>query len=109
MKKVFVIAIASMLMCACGYNRQGLSFNPKNGVEAELTMPDGQVVRYTAYEKLRNTLEAIGDFDGDGFDDLRIRTKDGVIGALLVKGADRLVWQEYGCLGKEWDSKPAGL
>ena len=56
-----------------------------------------------------NKLEAIGDFDGDGFDDLRIRTADGVIGALLVKGADRLVWQEYGCLGKEWDSKPAGL
>ena len=52
MKKGFVIAIASMLMCACGYNRQGLSFNPKNGVEAELTMPDGQVVRYTAYERL---------------------------------------------------------
>ena len=52
MRKIIVVALAAMLACSCGYNRQGLSFNPKNGVEAELTMPDGQVVRYTAYGKL---------------------------------------------------------
>ena len=61
MRKIIVVALAAMLACSCGYNRQGLSFNPKNGVEAELTMPDGQVVRYTAYEKLYYVRRNMGD------------------------------------------------
>ena len=52
MKKFIFITLTALLACSCGYNRQGLNFNPKNGVEAELTMPDGQVVKYTAYERL---------------------------------------------------------
>ena len=52
MKKFIFISLVALLACSCGYNRQGLSFNPKNGVEAELTMPDGKVVKYTAYERL---------------------------------------------------------
>ena len=52
MKKFIFISLVALLVCSCGYNRQGLSFNPKNGLEAELTMPDGKVVKYTAYERL---------------------------------------------------------
>ena len=52
MKRIVSIAIACLLACACGHTRQGLTFNPKNGTEAELTMPDGRVVKYTAYERL---------------------------------------------------------
>lgn len=40
------------MVCACGHSRQGLSFNPNDSRQGELTMPNGQVVRYTAYEKL---------------------------------------------------------
>ena len=29
-----------------------LQFNPESGVKASLTMPDGKVVNYTAYNKL---------------------------------------------------------
>ena len=51
-KKILFAAVIALTVCACGHNRQGLSFNPKDGREAELTLPDGRVVHYTAYEKL---------------------------------------------------------
>lgn len=46
------MVVAVLALCACGHSKQGLSFNPNDGYEAELTMPDGEVVRYTAYEHL---------------------------------------------------------
>lgn len=46
------MVVAVWALCACGHSKQGLSFNPNDGYEAELTMPDGEVVRYTAYEHL---------------------------------------------------------
>ena len=51
-RRILLIVVATLTIAACGHNRQGLSFNPNNGREAELTMPDGRVVKYTAYEHL---------------------------------------------------------
>ena len=51
-RRILLIVVATLTISACGHNRQGLSFNPNNGREAELTMPDGRVVKYTAYEHL---------------------------------------------------------
>ena len=50
------------------------------------------------------TVEQIADFDGDGKDDLRIRTTSGDIGAQLVKGPDQLQWKYYGSSGSEWST-----
>ena len=55
------------------------------------------------------TVEQIADFDGDGRDDLRIRTANGDLGAELVKGADNLKWAYYGSVGSEWLTEPLGL
>ncbi|MBR1834960.1 MAG: carboxylesterase family protein [Bacteroidales bacterium] len=52
MKKILFAAIVAMTLASCGHSKQGMSFNPNDGQEAELTMPDGEVVRYTAYERL---------------------------------------------------------
>ena len=43
-RRILLIVVATLAIAACGHNRQGLSFNPNNGREAELTMPDGRVV-----------------------------------------------------------------
>ena len=51
-RRILLIVVATLTIAACGHNRQGLSFNPNNSREAELTMPDGRVVKYTAYEHL---------------------------------------------------------
>ena len=45
-----------------------------------------------------------GDFNGDGIDDLRIRTDKGDIGVLYVKGADTTEWKYFQSVGKEWDT-----
>ena len=52
MKKILFATVIALCLCGCGHTRQGLSFNPHDGVEGELTMPDGEVVKYTAYEHL---------------------------------------------------------
>ena len=49
-------------------------------------------------------VEQISDFDGDGKDDLRIRTAAGDLGALLVRGEDHLEWKYYGSVGSEWST-----
>jgi len=55
------------------------------------------------------TVEQISDFDGDGKDDLRIRTSAGDLGSQLVKGADTLEWHYYGSVGSEWSTTLASL
>jgi len=55
------------------------------------------------------TVEQIADFDGDGKDDLRIRTAAGDLGAQLVKGADTLEWKYYGSVGAEWSTSLAAI
>ena len=55
------------------------------------------------------TVEQIADFNGDGKDDLRIRTTAGDLGAQLVMGADELVWKYYGSVGSEWSTALAAL
>ena len=55
------------------------------------------------------SVEQISDFDGDGKDDLRIRTAAGDLGAQLVKGADTLVWKYYGSVGAEWSTSLASI
>ena len=55
------------------------------------------------------TVEQIGDFDGDGIDDLRIRTAAGDLGAQLVRGADTLEWKYYGSVGDEWSTSLAAI
>ena len=55
------------------------------------------------------TVEQIADFDGDGKDDLRIRTSAGDLGAQLVKGADNLQWKYYGSVGSEWSTSLAAI
>ena len=53
--------------------------------------------------------EQIGDFDGDGIDDLRIRTSAGDLGAQLMRGADTLEWKYYGSVGSEWSTFLAAI
>ena len=55
------------------------------------------------------TVEQIADFDGDGKDDLRIRTAAGDLGTQLVKGADTLDWKYYGSVGTEWSTSLAAI
>jgi len=55
------------------------------------------------------TVEQIADFDGDGKDDLRVRTTSGDLGSQLVKGADTLEWKYYGSVGDEWSTVLAAL
>ena len=52
MKKIIFAAIVAITLVGCGHSKQGMSFNPNDGQEAELTMPNGEVVKYTAYEHL---------------------------------------------------------
>ena len=55
------------------------------------------------------TVEQIADFDGDGIDDLRIRTSAGDLGALLVHGDSNLEWKYYGSVGDEWSTSLAAI
>ncbi len=55
------------------------------------------------------TVEQIADFNGDGKDDLRIRTAAGDIGTQLVMGEDDLTWKYYGSVGSEWSTALASL
>ena len=55
------------------------------------------------------TVEQIADFNGDGKDDLRIRTSAGDLGTQLVMGEDDLVWKYYGSVGSEWSTSLAAL
>ena len=55
------------------------------------------------------SIEQIADFDADGKDDLRIRTTAGDLGALLVRGEDRLTWRYYGSVGQEWSTSLAAI
>ena len=55
------------------------------------------------------TVEQIADFNGDGVDDLRIRTSAGDIGAQLVMAEDTLDWHYYGAVGAEWKTGLAAL
>ena len=55
------------------------------------------------------TVEQIADFDGDGKDDLRIRTAAGDLGTQLVRGADTLEWKYYGSVGSEWSTSLAAI
>ena len=55
------------------------------------------------------TVEQIADFNGDGVDDLRIRTSAGDIGTNLVLGEDHLSWNYYGSVGSEWTTALAAL
>ena len=54
-------------------------------------------------------MEQNADFDGDGMDDLRIRTASGDLGVQLVKGADNLQWKYYGSVGSEWSTALAAI
>ena len=47
-------------------------------------------------------IEEIGDFNGDGIDDLRVRSNSGDLGTLCVVGDSTLEWHYYGSVGAEW-------
>ncbi len=71
---------------------------------------NGNVKEWMGLGNLGNiTVEEIADFDGDGSDDLRIRTAAGDLGAQLVKGADKLEWKYYGSVGSEWSTSLASI
>ena len=55
------------------------------------------------------TVEQIADFDGDGIDDLRIRTASGDLGAQIVHGIDTLEWKYYGSVGDAWSTSLAAI
>ena len=50
MKKIIFAAIVAITLVGCGHSKQGLSFNPNDGQEAELTMPNGEVVNIADYQ-----------------------------------------------------------
>ena len=55
------------------------------------------------------TVEQIADFDGDGTDDLRIRTSAGDVGAQLVRSSDAFDWRYCGSVGQEWSTRLAAI
>ena len=56
MKKLMIASLGMMLAMTMNAAKKpktnALQFNPESGVKASLTMPDGKVVNYTAYNKL---------------------------------------------------------
>ena len=56
MKKLMIASLGMMLAMNMNAAKKpktnALQFNPESGVKASLTMPDGKVVNYTAYNKL---------------------------------------------------------
>ena len=56
MKKLIIASLGMMLAMNMNAAKKpktsALQFNPESGVKASLTMPDGRVVNYTAYNKL---------------------------------------------------------
>ena len=54
-------------------------------------------------------MQDIADFNGDGTDDLLLRTAGGVVGVALISGVDTPTWAEYGALGDEWSTKGVGI
>lgn len=56
MKKLVVASLAMVFALSISATKKAktipLQFNPTNGVKASLTMPNGNVVNYTAYTKL---------------------------------------------------------
>lgn len=56
MKKLIIASLGMMLAMNMNAAKKpktnALQFNPESGVKASLTMPDGKVVNYTAYNKL---------------------------------------------------------
>ena len=51
-----------------------------------------------------SVLEQIGDFNGDGIDDLRVRSVNGDLGAVCVLGEDNLQWNYHISVGSEWQT-----
>ena len=70
---------------------------------------DGRVDSFIGICNNKNSIEQISDFNGDGIDDIRIRTAKGDIGVLYVNGADDTEWQYLQSVGKEWDTSFALL
>ena len=55
MNKLITMALAACTLAACNGEKtadDGLTFDASAGVKAQLTMHDGNLVKYTAYEKL---------------------------------------------------------
>lgn len=72
-------------------------------------MDDGTIDSFIGIKNnLTSTIEQIGDFNGDGIDDLRIRAgKD--LGVLYVEGADTTRWQYIKSVGTEWKTTFAAV
>jgi len=49
---VFFFSLMALLTSACAQSLGALQFDPAKGKAQTLTMPDGSVVRYTAYTHL---------------------------------------------------------
>ena len=75
-----------------------------------LTQADGTMA-WADLDTLPEGFEIVGagDFNGDGTDDLRIRTAAGDLGTQLVIGEDNLSWKYYGSVGAEWNTSLAAL
>ncbi len=81
----------------------------KDGYFGAWLVKNGSASGWMGLGQTAGTVEQIGDFNGDGIDDLRIRTAAGDIGALLVCGEDSLDWKYYGSVGSEWSTSLAAL
>ena len=71
---------------------------------------DNGVLTYQDLHKVETAaIEQIADFDGDGIDDLRIRTAAGDLGALCVTDDFYTTWHYYGSVGSEWSTSLAAI
>ena len=70
---------------------------------------NGSVSDWMGIGTFAGTVEQIADFDADGWDDLRLRTAAGDLGAQLVKGRDNTFWYYYGSVGAEWSTSLAAI
>ena len=71
-------------------------------------MEEGNKVGFiTITDNLKGDIEQIGDFNGDGIDDVRLRVGTERVGYLAVSVDGQVSWQSLGNagLGDEWNTK----
>ena len=71
-------------------------------------MKDGQITGWKAFCDFPTSIavEAIGDYNGDGIDDLRVRNGNDLAAVMVY--TDGLEWKGFGSVPSDWKTSLAG-